>query len=439
MPIQRPRPTCLFPDRHGSRSRAGALLLATMICTAPVALPSPQALEVERSEDAEAIHVRNLAGSRWRAPATLREELSIGVLEGDDVYMFGGVNGLWATEDRIYVVDFQVPAVRAYDQGGKYIRTLGRPGQGPGEYQRPSSLVVQPDGTVVIRDFGSGHVTFYAANGELVRIITPTITGVRRLFALNNGTLLVRRADLPGEGTVPYSTLLKRPEGVSELYDTGEVDAIRYPPDFGYVDRRVVVDRPNGFTQVPGEFLYHPILQWDVTPDGSLVAGLPDRYRFEIHPPKGRPTVVLRYWTPEAIPREQSRYAVRRVEALIRRTVPGYRFDGTPPPATKPAFSRLEVDHDGRIWLLRLGHSERVKECIEDPFDDPDGSFSHSCWRDARILDVFAPGGEYLGEVHRSEQLRFLRTFIHGDLYYAAVEDQDGLVMIKRYRIAGPV
>ncbi len=75
--------------------------------------------------------VVNESGSVWGGTATLVEEASIGVEAGADEYMLGGVSGIAAHEDRVYVVDSQVPAVRVYDLGGVYLRNLGGRGQGP--------------------------------------------------------------------------------------------------------------------------------------------------------------------------------------------------------------------------------------------------------------------------------------------------------------------
>jgi hypothetical protein len=42
--------------------------------------------------------------------------------------MFGAINSLDATDERIYVADIQVPAVRVYDIDGNFRMNLGRAG-----------------------------------------------------------------------------------------------------------------------------------------------------------------------------------------------------------------------------------------------------------------------------------------------------------------------
>jgi len=97
--------------------------------------------------------VVNESGLLWGGPATLVEDLRIGVAEGEAPYMFGHISSVFATADEIYVADMSVPAVRDYAREGTYLRNIGRPGQGPGAYGEINAVSVLPDGRVVVRDF----------------------------------------------------------------------------------------------------------------------------------------------------------------------------------------------------------------------------------------------------------------------------------------------
>lgn len=64
----------------------------------------------------------------------LKPELSIGVEEGDENYMFGGVMDIKEDEQgNIYVLDFKFWTIRKYDKNGRFIKNIGRKGAGPGE------------------------------------------------------------------------------------------------------------------------------------------------------------------------------------------------------------------------------------------------------------------------------------------------------------------
>jgi hypothetical protein len=60
--------------------------------------------------------------------------LSIGVEEGNENYMLGGVADVEEDkEGNIYVLDFKFRTIRKYDKHGKFIKNIGRKGGGPGE------------------------------------------------------------------------------------------------------------------------------------------------------------------------------------------------------------------------------------------------------------------------------------------------------------------
>jgi hypothetical protein len=61
-------------------------------------------------------------------------------------------------------------------------------------------------------------------------------------------------------------------------------------------------------------------------------------------------------------------------------------------PATKPAYSQMVPDHDGRVWIRSIAGTRHEEGC--DPQER--GSF---CWPDVTAVDLFAADGRYLGSV----------------------------------------
>ena len=115
-------------------------VVALSACSTPgPAGPSGESWVGTITTEGNVTTVVNESGSVWGGTATLVEEASIGVEAGAEEYMFGLINSVYATDDRIYVADVQVPAVRVYDHDGNFIRNLGRSGQGPDEYQYPAA------------------------------------------------------------------------------------------------------------------------------------------------------------------------------------------------------------------------------------------------------------------------------------------------------------
>ena len=131
---------------HLSRApiaRLSLALLALALCSrADAPPPGPQVTRTTRGDTAG---VRTEAGSVWGVDATLVAEVSIGDVEGDLDYVFGRISSLGVDADgTIYVVDAQVPDLRAFTPDGRFLRTLGRPGEGPGGDQEPRRRAGRP-------------------------------------------------------------------------------------------------------------------------------------------------------------------------------------------------------------------------------------------------------------------------------------------------------
>jgi len=91
--------------------------------------------------------VRTLSGSVWGAEATLVPEVAIGRMDGPEEHLFGSIRSIAVADDgTIHVLDFQGQHVRVFDSLGVYVETLGRRGEGPGEFSEAEAIAVLPDG-----------------------------------------------------------------------------------------------------------------------------------------------------------------------------------------------------------------------------------------------------------------------------------------------------
>ena len=80
----------------------------------------------------------------------LVEDLAIGDEKNEDYFFPGGATVSIDDHGAFYVCDYGNRRVQVYGRDGKFVRTLGRVGQGPGEYAFPSSVHVDADGNVYI-------------------------------------------------------------------------------------------------------------------------------------------------------------------------------------------------------------------------------------------------------------------------------------------------
>ena len=78
---------------------------------------------------------------------------SIGTEIGEEEYMFGMASDpTYSPDGRILVVDRLKHYVFVYSEEGEYLETIGREGEGPGEYRMPSSVDFYPDGSLLVGD-----------------------------------------------------------------------------------------------------------------------------------------------------------------------------------------------------------------------------------------------------------------------------------------------
>lgn len=78
-------------------------------------------------------------------------------------YLFAGPRDV-AVDDEgyLYVADSRSADVRVFTKDGTYVRTLGRRGQGPGEFTEVSAMIVDEHGDLVVADRFNQRVTRFA-------------------------------------------------------------------------------------------------------------------------------------------------------------------------------------------------------------------------------------------------------------------------------------
>jgi len=371
------------------------------------------------------------SGSVWGGTATLVEEASIGVESGSEEYMLGDVPDQAASDDRIYVIDRSVPAVRIYDYDGRHVGDIGRSGEGPGEYRSPVDLAIGRDGSVFVRDVGPQRITAYRADGTVTDTI-PQTTYTQTPFPMvvtPDGIAWVRDsiqvdADTePVSGMVPYAA-----------EDTGRKPII--PPRFDEEPALLVARGKSGGILTSSPVPFTPAVTWAMAPSGAIVAGLPTTYRFEVHDPDGRVVVVESHRMAIPVVDEEAAWHRRRMTAFFRFGTPDWTWNGPDIPVTKPPYTAFIPGHSGALWVLGPGPGEHVADCTEDP--QPRERVT-PCWRETPTVDVFDASGRYLGPVELPEGLSLSpRSWIRDDTVIAMVQDAAGTIMVKRYRLILP-
>ena len=99
----------------------------------------------------------------------LEEDLSIGS-EDDESYMFIQVSNIKVDEKgNIYVLDSKECRIQKYDNEGNYLQTIGRKGQGPGEFEIAFRMALDSKRRIYVNDIRKFHI--FDDNGKFKRSI----------------------------------------------------------------------------------------------------------------------------------------------------------------------------------------------------------------------------------------------------------------------------
>lgn len=409
------------PRRNESYALIHALpLLALPLLTACGMAPADGAgaWEAERLTVDGVEVVRTLSGSVWSGPAELVEELRIGVLEGADEYLFGRIDVIAPDgEGGVYVFDGLAPALRHYDAEGRYIRTLGGEGSGPGEYWNTGlGLAVLPDGRILLRDPRNARFNVYEPDGS-PSDHWPVASG-----------LFTSRATYVDTAGYMYARVLMGPIEPDRAWPIG---LLRYSPAGEPLD---TIFPPSVDREVPAAaWTFMPSLIWDLHPHGYPVIGVSDRYAIELRKPEGTLRIEKIAERVPVGPEERAEWETRR-EWMIR--VQGQFMSAKPPPTprVKPYFGGIYAGADGSVWV-NLHRTAEHRPLTDPGSADPDAPPPNT-WIEPTVFDIFDSDGTYLGELHAPPRTR---VFIHSlDEVWAVERGEYDESYVLRMRVATP-
>ncbi len=323
----------------------------------------------------------------------LVEDLAIGE-EKNGAYFFPesayvNVDG----QGRIYVCDIGNLRVQVYEKDGQYLRTLGRQGQGPGEYSFPFNVLLAGNGDVYI-DSGRSFVVF----------------GPDGIFKKN----VTLKTFLSTNSLGPGGTIIGGPQPSYREEGGPKRKLVQLSPD-GEMLRTLAEFRAYGASA--GMMLLHWYsgnISYALRSEDSLFYGYSLEYKVQVVDGEGRDLFSFSK-------AEKSQGITGEEADLTREKGIGAWFGQgdrkTAPldlPDHRPFFSRFLSDDLGRLYVIRfLPITEKAVTTSE--------------------VDVFSKDGIYLYRM----TWPFLPQIIRGGFLYEVRQDEEaGLTKIVRHRIA---
>jgi hypothetical protein len=354
-------------------------------------------------------------GEEWRLSAG--PVLSIGELDGTPEYQFERIAGaLRRADGGIVVADAGLRALRFYGADGKFLRSGGRKGGGPGEFEELASVHLAPGDSLLAFDWRLRRVSVFAPAGSPARSVSLP-AGIDAVFPqphllgrTGDGSLLVGVGQRYRGGPVT--------EGVRQ----DSIDYLRYSAEGVLLDTVAVLPGGEsfvkgglgrvGFTTAPllmGRSAVHGLL------GGHLVVGDNRAYQLAVYSAEGKlERLFRRRREPRPVTAAEHAAAVAASLDGIGQEWRGRMevvYAAMPRPATRPFYSALVVDAGGNLW---------VKD-FAVPSETP------STWT------VFDPAGRMLGGV--AMPARFRPTDIGEDHVLGVVQDEMGVEYVQVYRL----
>lgn len=293
------------------------------------------------------------------APSHLERQASFGAEQGIE---FDVRDVEVDSSGRVFVTQVMTPQVVILDRDGQLDGTLGRAGQGPGEFeQAPWSLGLFGDTLWVAEHPVTGLVHFFGPDGEFIR-------RVRELTSVGDGILRVSTAEPFSDGSFlggvrwNYSGLQPHHSGhpILVLEKDGSIrdTLVVYP----HHETPVVMERSRGSHPL------HQFLAPRLMEDGSGVLWVEDRsrdLRFAVM--KGMPNgdvleLFAVSYEPVRIDRAERRRILDAYGARVDERRRGERMEALEPliPAVYPPVRAMLPGHSGAIWLLREPREDGV-------------------------------------------------------------------------------
>ena len=408
--------------------------LAAAACGSDVERGSEGPWRAVIDSSGDTITVRTLSGSVWGDTAHLEAEVTIGMLEGPDEYMIGNPTSIAVgPAGVIYMLDRQVPVIRAYGPDGSYIRDIGREGGGPGEYREPGAIATLPDGRLAVRDPGNTRVSIFSQTGEyLGQTWYPGgFHTSRRLHTDTAG--YAYSMVLTNYGTAPWDWEygLVRIDPVDGIRDTIAV------PRWDYEPAQITGSREGSSSSNTVPFT--PQVSWSFSPLGYFVGGLSAAYRIDLFRMDAPLLRIERDWIPVPVTSEESGERRRRATDNMRRQFPGWQWNGPPVPDTKPPFRGLFVSEEGNIWVLVSQPGRPTMSAAEAREEEDRTGRPQIRFAEPPAYDVFGPDGRFLGHVRVPESLStYPEPIVRGDNVWAVTRDELDIPSVVRFRVVLP-
>ena len=309
---------------------------------------------------------------------------------------------------RVFVYDRQAKEIRVFAPDGKFVKTIGRLGSGPGELRDAEGIAFAPDGMLWMRDAANARFTVFDAEGVYQHGWTMTFCSSQgpwnpqmdKRGRLLDVDCVVKGGRANGRAILGYHRDRSRIDTIAEMPACG-TPALAEAGTF-------VTKRANGTSYRSIRFA--PRYLTALGPSGEVwcVANSAN-YEITRIVPGARDTIrASRHLTPVSVTAAERDSIIKEFDAYAPGGLEASRI-----PKVKPLIDRIDADGEGRLWVMR------------------------STANGGRELDVINASGRViatmsLGKANASTYGPFS---VRGDNIYLVLTDDNDVPFVGRFRI----
>ncbi len=305
---------------------------------------------------------------------------------------------------RIYVADSKPEVIKVFGPDGRFLHTIGREGEGPGEFK--AAYLAVRGSTLVVHDPRLARTSTFDTSGTLLRSWKTSCCYYSSIGMDTAGRISIITTATPEQKR--YANYVRY------RLDGTFVDTI-FVPQAGEAKYWTVRQGKNMMMSMPTPA--SPRTESTLNPLGGVLYGYSASYRI-VASGTGRDTTAVfgRAWSAEPISSAWRHATVERMVSSIGRDYPAaslresFREDEIP--GSFPAFDGIAVDGLGNRWVRRAG-----ADSLHTAFD------------------VFDATGRWLGPVIAPRNIPAYDVVWTDDAVYFASESDDGTPSVARYRI----
>lgn len=300
--------------------------------------------------------VHNLQPNQMEAFKTVEfvEDLSIGIEEGDENYMFNNPVDIDSdSEGNIYVLDYQDCVIKKYDPLGRFVAQFCRKGQGPGEFTSPYSMTISHQNLVYIGDYMLRKIEVLSPAGDYQKTIKVDFL---YFFSINKKNDLIT-------GHQGYD------EDGNRFYNVGRFDfqkneAVDFFAQRQYWPARIMND------EFRYDFPYY--VRWDINSKDHIYVASAVDYEISVFSPDGN---LLFKFSKDFDHVKVSGEEMKKISKVKGRGPNPFMAN-----PVYPVFRFISIDEKDRVWIEHYKPSWRGrvnKETVYDIFSF-DGKFLFS-------------------------------------------------------------